>query len=135
LGFLYGWTVVSIEAAGSIAALGVAFATFLSTLLPISAVWFEYAFRIFGHELSWKFGSQQFVAIGVILFFSFINCLGVAVCGRVQLAFTVARLLGIVVVVGGVFFFSESATWSNLKTGLGAPQWTVLRAFGAAILA
>src|SRR5919109_2264606 len=30
LAFLYGWTVLSIEATGSIAALGVAFATFLS---------------------------------------------------------------------------------------------------------
>ena len=133
--FLYGWTALSIESAGSIAALGVAFASFLSPLLPISAVWFEYAFRIFGHELSWKFGIRQLVAVGVILFFSSINCLGVAVSGRVQLAFTVARLLGITAVIGGVFFLSQSAAWSNLLTDSSTPRWTGFKAFGAAILA
>jgi len=133
--FLYGWTVVSIEATGSIAALSLAFATFLSALLPIGTVWIQYAFRIFGHEFSWNFGMQQLVAVAVILCFSLINCLGVAVGGRVQLAFTVARLAGIAVVVGGVFFFSERATSAHLATGSATLQWGGLKAFRAAMLA
>src|SRR5262249_24996872 len=35
LAFLYGWMVVAIEATGSIAALGVAFSTFLSAVWPM----------------------------------------------------------------------------------------------------
>jgi basic amino acid/polyamine antiporter, APA family len=135
LAFLYGWTVLAIEATGSIAALGAAFATFLSSLLPIGSVWIEHTFNVFGHEIFWSFGLKQVIAVGVILFFSAVNCAGVAFGGRVQVVFTTAKLLGIFVVVAGVFLFSESATWSNLAAGSGMPQWSGLKAFGAAMLA
>ena len=135
LAFLYGWMVVAIEATGSIAALGVAFSTFLSAVWPINSVWIEHTITVFGHELFWNFGLKQVIAVAAILFFSAINCAGVAFGGRVQLVFTVARLLAIAVVVAGVFLFSENATWSNLATGSGTVQGGGLKAFGAAMLA
>lgn len=135
LAFLYGWTVVAIEATGSIAALGVAFSTFLSAIFPINSIWIEHEFSVFGRELFWSFGPKQVIAVAVILFFSAINCAGVAFAGRVQLVFTVARLSAIAVVVAGVFLFSEGATWANLATGSGTLQGGGLKAFGAAMLA
>ena len=135
LAYLYGWTVVAIEATGSIAALGVAFATFLAGVLPINSVWIEHTFHFFGHDLLWNFGLKQVVAVVAILLFSAINCAGVAFGGRLQLVFTIARLLAVAVVVVGVFLFSESATWSNLATGSAPRPGGGLKAFGAAMLA
>jgi basic amino acid/polyamine antiporter, APA family len=135
LAFLYGWMVVAIEGTGSIAALGVAFSTFLSAVWPIHIVWIEHTFNVFGRELFWSFGLEQVIAVAAILFFSAINCAGVAFGGQVQLLFTTARLLAIIVVVAGVFLFSENASWSNLATGSGAVSGGGLKAFGAAMLA
>ena len=133
--FLYGWTTVAIIAAGSIAALGVAFATFLSAIFPIGKPWVACTFHIFGHELLWNFGLKQVIAVTVILVFSVINCAGVVFGGRVQLVFTIARLLAIAAIVIGVFLFSKSATWSNLTTGFGMHRLGGLKGFGAAMLA
>jgi basic amino acid/polyamine antiporter, APA family len=69
LAFLYGWMVVAIEATGSIAALGVAFSTFLSVVWPIDTVWIEHTITVFGHELFWNFGLKQVIAVAAILFF------------------------------------------------------------------
>src|SRR5262245_29639158 len=135
LAFLCCWMVVAIEATGSIAALGVAFSTFLSVVWPIDTVWIEHTITVFGHELFWNFGLKQVIAVAAILFFSAINCAGVAFGGRVQLVFTVARLLAIVLVVAGVFLFSKNATWSNLTSDFGTVQGGGLKAFGAAMLA
>jgi len=55
---------------GSIAALGVSFATFLASLLPIDQVWVYHTFSIFGQTLNWQFGTQQIVAVAAMLFFS-----------------------------------------------------------------
>jgi APA family basic amino acid/polyamine antiporter len=73
--------------------------------------------------------------VAAILFFSAVNCAGVAFGGRVQLVFTVGRLLAIAGVVAGVFLFSKNATWSNLVTSSGTVQGGGLKAFGGAMLA
>jgi basic amino acid/polyamine antiporter, APA family len=133
--FLFGWTRFAVAAPGSIAILGVGFATFLSAILPLHSVWATHTFQVFGREIQWQFGMVQVVAVSAILFFSAINCIGVAFGGRVQSFLTVAKLLGIAVIVGGVFFFSRTATWENLAPSPGTPPWSGLKAFGAAMLA
>ena len=133
--FLFGWTRFAVAAPGSIAILGVGFATFLSAILPLHSVWAAHSFQVFGREIHWQFGLVQVVAVSAILFFSAINCIGVAFGGRVQSFLTVAKLLGIGVIVGGVFFFSRSATWENLAPSPGAAPWSGFKAFGAAMLA
>ena len=65
--FLFGWMRLAIRAAGSIAIFGVAFATFLSALIPLPAVWAEKTFRVFGQSFHWQFGSKQVAAVLVIL--------------------------------------------------------------------
>ena len=114
--FLFGWMRLVIGSAGSIASFGAAFATFLSALIAMNP-------------------AMKLAGMAVILFFSAVNCLRVTIGGRVQVILTVAKVLGIAVIAGGVFFFSPSVTWQHLRPPAGAPLWPGFAAFGAAMLA
>ena len=129
--FLYGWMQIAVAQTGIIAAVSIGCATFLSALLPLNAIWISHTFKLLGHEFRWQLGSQQMVAIALIVFFSAINCAGVAFGGRTQTFLTAAKIAGIAAIVLGVFFFSAGGTWKNL----GGVQWTGLKPFGAAMLA
>ncbi len=133
--FLFGWMRFVVGGTGSIAILGVGFATFLSAIVPLHSVWAESTFHFLGREIQWQFGTKQIVAIAAILFFSAINCAGVAFGGRVQLVLTIAKVLGIASIVGGVFFFSEGTTWANLNPTPDAATWSGWKPFGAAMIA
>src|SRR3984893_1469586 len=133
--FLYGWMRFSIASTGSIAVLGVGFATFLSAVTPLTTVWFEHNYTLLGHEVHWQFGAKQIIAVGAILFFSAINCIGIVFGGRVQSLLTLMKILGIAVIVVGVFALSDTATWANLKATAGGAKVTGISAFGAAMLA
>src|SRR6185503_19402641 len=112
--FLFGWMRFVIGGSGSIAILGVGFATFLSAIIPITSVWATSHFVLLGQTIDWQFGSKQLVAVAAIMFFAVINCLTVVVGGRVQSLLTVLKLGGIAAVVLGVFFKSGTADWSHL---------------------
>jgi basic amino acid/polyamine antiporter, APA family len=132
--FLFGWMRFVVGGTGSIAILGVGFATFLSAIIPITSVWASSRFTLLGQTIDWQFGSKQLVAVAAIMFFTAINCLTVVVGGRVQSLLTVLKLGGIAAVVVGVFFGSQTADWSHLiatdtATSSGAA------AFGLAMLA
>jgi APA family basic amino acid/polyamine antiporter len=133
--FLFGWQRFIVAGSASIAALGAGFAVFLSAFLPLNQVWAEHKFTLLGQTINWQFGSKQVVAVAAILLLSALNCLTVAFGGKVQSALTVLKIAGIVVVIGGVFFFAPSVTWSNLATPAGAPEWSGFAAFGVAMLA
>jgi basic amino acid/polyamine antiporter, APA family len=53
----------------------------------------------------------------------------------VQSFFTLAKVLGIVSIMVGAFFFAPSATWEHLRAPPGAAAWSGFPAFGAAMLA
>jgi APA family basic amino acid/polyamine antiporter len=133
--FLYGWTQIAVAQTAGIAALATACAAFISTLVPLTSVWAAHSFRLLGRTIDWQFGLQQVVAIGLILIFSAINCGSILLGGRVQSVLTAAKVLGIAVIVGGVFFLSPTTSWANLRSAPGAPQWSGMTAFGAAMLA
>lgn len=132
--FLYGWMQFAVAGAGGIAGISVAFAIFLSALVPLGGAWVERTFRLFGQEVHWQFGLPQVVAVAAIALLSAVNCAGVAAGGRVQAFLTGAKLLGIAVLVAGVFFLSPGASWSHPAAG-GAPQSGGVQAFGAAMMA
>ncbi len=115
--FLFGWMRLVIGSTGSIASFGAAFATFLAVLVPMSSGW------------------TKAVGVAVILAFSGINCLRVAIGGHVQAALTLAKVLAIATIAGGVFLFARSASWEHFKTPPGVPNWCGFSAFGAAMLA
>ncbi len=133
--FLFGWTRLAVGSTGSIASLAVGFATFLSVLMPLNAVWVHRTFNLFGQKISWQFGIQQILSVVVILLISAINCVGVAFGGRVQSVVTGLKLLGIAVIIGGVFLFSGQMHLSNLASPSGRLHRAGMSGFSIAMLA
>lgn len=141
--FLFGWMRLLVASSGSIAAFGAAFASFLAGLLSAqpalaaayNQVWAQADLEWLGQTIHWRFGPPQVVAVGLILLLSALNCLKVVVGGRVQTALTAAKLLGIALIVVGVFVFAPEATWTNLRAPAGDSGWPGLSAFGAAMIA
>lgn len=133
--FLYGWMQFAVAGAGGIAGLSIAFAIFLSALIPMGGAWAERNFHLFGQEVHWQLGLLQVVAVAAVVFLSCVNCLGVALGGRVQALLTAAKLLGIGIIVAGVFFFSPGASWSHLFAPGGTLRLGGMQAFGAAMMA
>jgi APA family basic amino acid/polyamine antiporter len=125
----------AVAATGGIAAMSIAFAIFLSPWLPASGPWVEHTFNLLGKSIHWQLGLQQIVAIGAIGFLTALNCIGVAVGGRVQAVLTGAKVFAIVAIVGGILFSSSTANWSNFATPAGVSNWSGTQAFGAAMIA
>jgi APA family basic amino acid/polyamine antiporter len=134
--FMFGWMRFAVAGSGSIAILGTGFATFLSAVFPLTTVWAERQFTFIGQTINWRFGTLQVVAVAVILTFAAVNCLAVALGGKVQSTLTVLKIAGIVVVVGGVFFLSKGASWDHLAApaGMSGPLGGAA-AFGTAMMA
>ena len=132
--FLFGWMRFVVAGSGSIAILGVGFATFLSAIVPMGTAWTETTYNALGRTMHWQFGLTQVVAIAAIVFFATINCLTVVVGGRVQTALTVLKVAGIAIVVLGIAVWSKTADWAHLATPSSAPSGGAA-AFGLAMLA
>jgi basic amino acid/polyamine antiporter, APA family len=134
--FLFGWTNLVLISTGGVAAVSTALASFLSSFVPLDAVWATRDFELLGQVVHWRLGVQQLVAVAVILLFSAINSRGVAVGARVQWMATVAKLGGIAIIVLGAFLLSRAGSWDHLRApvtaGIGGGGIT---AFGAAMLA
>jgi APA family basic amino acid/polyamine antiporter len=133
--YMFGWMRFFVAGSASIASLGAGFAIFLSAFVPLTTVWAEAKFTLLGQTINWQFGTKQIVAVAAILLLSGINCLTVAFGGKVQSLLTVLKIGGIAIVVVGVFFFSGTATWSNLAAPQNASAWSGMSAFGLAMLA
>lgn len=113
VGFLSGWTSFFVGASGSIAALAVAFATYFSALVPLSAL------------------AIKLLAAGVIVFLTVINALGVRLGGKVQNFFMVAKLLPIVVlIIAGLASGSAENAFTVSPGGSG-----LISSFGMALIA
>ena len=132
--FLFGWMRIVIGSTGSVASFGVAFALFLSAFVPLDAVWMKKTFEPFGVKIDWQFGIKQIVAVGIILFFSALNCMRIVFGGRIQSVLTFGKVLGIIAIVIGVFFFAPNGTWENFRAPEGAAAWCGFSAFGVAML-
>ena len=134
--FLFGWSSVMLIASGGLAAVSTALASFLSSFVPLNAVFVTHDFHLLGQAIPWRLGIQQVVAVAVILLFSWINARGIQLGSKVQWASTVAKLGGIAIIVLGAFLLSRTGSWEHLKTPVTA---TIapggIGAFGAAMLA
>ena len=82
VGFLWGWAMLWSMHSGIVAVIAVVFARYAGALVPLSAT------------------GARLVAIGVILLLSAINYLGVRQGVRVQTAFTLAKLLAVLLIIG-----------------------------------
>ena len=132
--FLYGWMRLLVGSTGSIAALAAGFAAFLAAVFPLDAIWATRQFTLFGQAVNWQFGMRQVIAVGIILGFSAINCVGVILGGKLQTLLTVLKVSGILIIALGVIFVSKSSP-GLATTGLMTKSWNGFAAFGAAMLA
>ncbi|MDB6026497.1 MAG: Amino acid transporter [Verrucomicrobiales bacterium] len=139
--FLFGWMRIVIGSTGSIASFGVAFAIFVSAFLPKE--WMEpwtdvKKIHIFSETIEWQLGPQQFLAVGLILTFSALNCLKVVFGGRIQSVLTCGKVIGIISIVVGVFFFADAGSWEHLKSPVPAKTFAsfgaLASAFGVAMI-
>lgn len=120
LGFLYGWTLLTVIQAGSIAAVAIAFARFTGVLFPAiqeSRYLIAPVHILPGYALS--LSTTQALALVVILLISGINSYGVRWGKLLQNLFTVAKLAGMVallLLVGYVLLHSRDVLRANLRS-------------------
>ena len=108
LGFLYGWTLLTVIQTGTIAAVAIAFARFSGVLLPAVRE-DNYIIRPL-HVLpryALSLSTAQLMALAIILLIAFLNCRGVQWGKVVQNVFTVAKLFGMLalLIVGAIAWF------------------------------
>lgn len=129
--FLDGWMRAVVASAG-VAALGAGFATFLSAVVPMNAVWASTTLHLFGRAIPWQLGIKELVAVATILLFGIANCAGVAFGGRLQTVLTGAKVLGVLIIIGGAYFFSNGSS-ANFHPAAEI-HLSGVTAFGAAVL-
>jgi APA family basic amino acid/polyamine antiporter len=118
-GFLYGWTAFLVIQTGFIAAVSVAFAKFLGVLVPAlgteTVLWevgketvnvnFQIYIPWMGEPLTffkregYAITAGQLVAVAVIVVLTWINCRGLEAGKLVQNVFTVAKTLGLLLLI------------------------------------
>src|SRR5436309_3749293 len=109
-GFIYGWTQFAIARSASAAALAVGFAIFLNALLKgaLNKTFFTLPY------LNIPFGRLQLVALGAIALTVLINCAAVTFSGGVATFLTSIKVLLLIAVGLGAFFYS-GGDWSHLS--------------------
>ena len=128
VGFLYGWTLLTVIQTGTIAAVAIAFARFSGVVFPVisEANYLIEPIKILpGYAVS--LSTAQTLAMVVILLIAGVNCYGVRWGKLIQNVFTVAKLLGMGLLLAlGLFAFLHApevfhANFSNAWR----PQGTV----------
>jgi APA family basic amino acid/polyamine antiporter len=115
MGFLYGWTFFLVIETGTIAAISIAFAKFLSIVVPqISSD--NKILSVLGFEIS----MLQMTAVLLIVVLTYINTRGVKSGALIQNIFTSTKILALLgVIFCGLFIgFNKHTLLLNLSTGL-----------------
>lgn len=135
--FLYGWSLFMVIQAGTIAAVGVAFAKFTAYLFP----------SLSDENILWDLGfvkinAAQFVAIGTIIMLTWINSRGVKNGKMIQTVFTIVKILSLGgLIIAGLLGAFNTEVWSaNWSTAWETIRWdvdsgTAVSIGGAAIFA
>ena len=143
-GFVYGWTVFTVIQTGVIAAVAVAFAKYTGQIFPF---WNEnhVLLQISTFTVSWA----QVLAIGLILFLTAVNTMGIEEGKWLQRLFTLSKMVAILGLVVAAFVIGgEHNYWGqNLQNPFSAVtlsntggQWetlgslALLAAFGTAMV-
>ena len=112
-GFIYGWTQFAIARSASAAALAVGFAIFLNDLLGGSLKHVYFSLHLPG-GYGVPFGRLQLIALGAIAVTVLINCAAVSFSGNVATVLTSIKVLLLIGVGLGAFFYSNG-DWSHLS--------------------
>jgi APA family basic amino acid/polyamine antiporter len=98
-GFLYGWTLFLVIQTGTIAAVGVSFAKYLGVLVPELGTKREAGAWVLPITGDFSISAGQGVAVVVVAFLTFLNCLGVQEGKLTQNIFTVAKTLALALLI------------------------------------
>ncbi|MGH9450068.1 MAG: APC family permease [Terriglobia bacterium] len=112
--FLYGWGMLLVIESGSVATLAVAFGIYSGALIPLTPL------------------EQKLAGCAVIAVLTLINVVGAREGSAVQVVFTVAKLLGLAMIVAFAVHFHGAihhAAWPALPT-----PHTTLSSFGVALI-
>jgi APA family basic amino acid/polyamine antiporter len=116
MGFLYGWGLFTVIQTGTIAAVAVAFGKFTAYLIPA----LNDAAPIF-QSGSYKITWIQILAIGVILFLTYINTRGVEAGKILQNLFTGSKIVALIGLIVLGFLLVKSNFWTeNMSFGWAA---------------
>jgi APA family basic amino acid/polyamine antiporter len=120
VGFLSGWVSLTAGFSAPIAVAALAFSRYVATLVPAigsQGVWAQLSITIGDHHLAdVTLGAPQAIAMGLILAITSLHALDTRLGGRVQAAFTVAKVVLIGCFIAGGLFAGHG-DWSHL-----APQ-------------
>jgi APA family basic amino acid/polyamine antiporter len=108
-GFLYAWTTFLIAKPGSIATISVGIVRILGTFAALAFL----PGRVIEHPIPVTWG--QLAAIGLVVFISFINYIGVRKAGEFQLFFTLFKIAIVLGVIGIAFSYHGGAA-ANFAT-------------------
>lgn len=113
--FLYSWNYFFVCSAGSVAALSVAFATYMGYFLPhlsLDNIIIKYSINLFGNYIQLSIGYIQIVAIFCIALITAINIRGAKFAGWLLNILTLSKIivLGTLILV---IFFSGKGNISN----------------------
>jgi APA family basic amino acid/polyamine antiporter len=108
--FLYGWTVFAVIQTGVIAAVAVAFAKYAGVFFPVLNT------VIFNSDYL-SVTLAQLVAIGCIVFLTYINSRGIQNGKMIQLVFTSAKLIALfgLIIFGIAVGLKGNVLWDNFK--------------------
>ena len=120
LGFLFGWTLFLVVQTGTIAAVAIAFARFLSVFEPaIAGDHYLVAPIIVLPGYAVSLSSEQLVAILLIAFLTFLNTRGLRVGRIVQNSFTFTKTVSLL----GVIVIGLLCGWKSNCAALGSHWW------------
>jgi APA family basic amino acid/polyamine antiporter len=112
-GFLYGWTMFVVARTAQVSWMAVTLALYVSYFVPLTPL------------------ASKLLGIAAILILATINYRGVSGGALVQKGFTFAKVLGLLVIIGGAFFFRGNPGGVPAVT---MPQFS-LSHFGVALIA
>ena len=137
-GFLFGWVLFLVTMAGSIAALGVAFAEYFGYFFPFLStkkIIFSTAIKVFKNSYEYSLSIGQVIAIAVIIFLSAFNYIGVVFGKIIQNIATVIKIgtLLVFIFLGFMIGKGTSIDFTVNPTGLSIGQLII--GFGVALVA
>ena len=98
--FLFGWTFLLVIRCGGTATLAVGFAIYVGHFVPLTPL---------GAKIS---------AVGVIVLLTLVNCRGVRLGAAVQNIMTIAKVLGIAILIGSALFSSQPSAPRTRTAGI-----------------
>jgi APA family basic amino acid/polyamine antiporter len=113
IGFLCGWSMFTVARTAQVSWLAVTLAMYASYFVPLSPI------------------ESKLLGIGVIVLFAAINYRGVTAAAIVQRIFTLAKIVGLIVIIGSAFLWTGKAATGGTATGVPL----TLSSFGVALIA